>query len=107
MDMTALFFPQNNDIVVTAKFPDITTGAGITTKFWRKNDKNTPDSDPSSKSYTGTALSQGTDSIWFSQFTIPSVDNSSPGMYWWRVDAVDATNKRRTAQSGPLLVEAV
>jgi hypothetical protein len=107
MDMTSLFFKQNNDVVVTAKFPDFTSGAGITTEFWYKDNKYASDSDPSSRSYTGTVLTQGTDGLWFSNFTIPAADNAVTGAFWWRVDATDATNKRRTAQCGTLLVEAV
>ena len=107
MDMTALFFRRNNDVVVTAKFPEMTTGAGITTQFWYKDDKYISDSDPTSHVYTGTVLTQGTDGLWFTQFAIPATDNEVTGAYWWRVDAIDATNKRRTAQCGTLLVEAV
>jgi hypothetical protein len=107
MDMTTLFFPQNNDIVVTAKFPDFTTGAGIITKFWYKNNKFTADSDPTSISFTGTTLTQGTDGLWFSTFSIPAANNVMTGAFWWRVDATDSLNKRRTAQCGTLLVEAV
>jgi hypothetical protein len=106
MDMTALFFPQNNDVTVTAKFPEITTGAGISTKFWYKDNRYTADSDPSSHSYNGTALTQGTDGLWFTQFSIPSVNNSVAGAFWWRVDATDTLSKVRTANCGTLLVEA-
>jgi hypothetical protein len=106
MNMTALFFFQNNDIVVTAKFPDIIDGTGITAEFWYKNDKNTPDDDPSTIMYTS-SMSQGGDQIWYSEFTIPAADNADTGAFWWRVDAVDASDKRRTAGCGTLLVEAV
>ena len=107
MDMTALFFYQNNDIIVVAKFPDIIDGTGITTQFWYKSNKYTADTDPSTHTYTGTTLTVGTAGLWFSNFSVPAADNTIPGAYWWRVDAIDATNKRRTAQCGTLLVEAV
>ena len=106
MDMTALFFPQGNDIVVTAKFPDIIDGTGITAEFWYKDDKGTPDDDPTTMTYTSTMI-QGDDEIWYSEFTIPAADNEVTGAFWWRVDAVDAFEKRRTANCGTLLVEAV
>lgn len=106
MDMTALFFPQNNDIVVTAKFPDIIDGTGITAEFWYKYDKTTPDDDPSTSTYTS-AMSQGDDQVWYAEFPIPADDNAVAGAFWWRVDAVDSFNKRRTANCGTLLVEAV
>jgi hypothetical protein len=107
MDMTALFFHQNNDIVVIAKFPDISDGSGIVTEFWYKEDRFTLDTDPSTRTYSGTTLVLGTDGIWTSQFSIPASDNALTGAFWWRVDAIDAQNHRRTAQCGTLLVEAV
>ena len=106
MNMTALFFPQNNDIVVTAKFPEITDGTGVTTEFWYKDSKDVPDSDPTSVSYQS-VLSHGTDNVWYAQFNIPAADNEVTGAFWWRVDAIDAENRRMTANCGTLLVEAV
>ena len=41
------------------------------------------------------------------QFDIPAVDTDVTGAFWWRVDCVDVLNKRRTANCGTLLVEAV
>jgi hypothetical protein len=106
MDMTALFFAQNNDIIVTAKFPDIIDGTGITAEFWYKADKTTPDDDPSTSTYTSNMI-QGDDEIWYSQFSIPADDNAASGAFWWRVDAIDSFSQRRTAGCGTLLVEAV
>jgi hypothetical protein len=106
-DTTSLFFYQNNDIVVIAKFPDITDGTGVTTEFWYKDNKFTADTDPSSTMYVGDALTVGTDGIWFTQFHIPATHNALTGAFWWRVDAIDTQNHRRTAQCGTLLVEAV
>lgn len=106
MNMTALFFPQGNDVVVTAKFPDIVDGAGITAEFWYKDDKTTSDDDPGTLSYSA-PLVQGDDQIWYSEFDIPGTDNIDTGAFWWRVDAIDSFSKRRTAGCGTLLVEAV
>jgi hypothetical protein len=106
MNMLALFFPQNNDIVVTAKFPEITDGTGVTSEFWYKDDKTTPDSDPTSLSYQST-LVHGADNVWYAQFNIPATDTGVPGAYWWRVDAIDTSHRRMTANCGTLLVEAV
>jgi hypothetical protein len=47
MDTTSLMIPRGNDVVVTARFPEIATGTGMSSQFWYKNDKTTPDSDPS------------------------------------------------------------
>lgn len=105
MDMTALFFFQNNDIIVTAKFPEIVDGTGVTAEFWYKPDKSTPDSDPANLTYTSNVI-QGDDAVWYSQFQIPAEDNMIAGAFWWRVDAIDALSNRRTAGCGTLLVEA-
>lgn len=106
MDMTVLFFPSGNDVIVTATFPEITDGTGVTAEFWYKDNRYVPDSDPTSLSYQS-SLFQGTDGTWQSQFDIPATDNSVPGAFWWRVDAIDSLSNRRTANCGTLLVEAV
>lgn len=108
MDMTALFFPQGNDIVVTAKFPEITDGTGMTAEFWYKFSKVTPDDDPSTLVYQKN-LVLGDDGVWYSEFDISAVDNEVTGAFWWRIDCIDATGKRRTPDGacGTLLVEAV
>jgi hypothetical protein len=106
MDMTALFFDLNNDIVVTAKFPEITDGTGITAEFYYKDSQTTPDDDPDTLVYQS-GVTLGDDGVWFSTFEIPATDNDEAGAFWWRVDAVDVDNKRRTAQRGTLLVESV
>jgi hypothetical protein len=107
MDMTALFFPQNNDVTVVAKFPGVTTATGLSAKFWVKDDKTTPDSDPTTLSFPGSALTQGSDGLWFSQFLVPASDTATPGAFWWRVDLTDSLNHRTTTGGGPVLVEAV
>jgi hypothetical protein len=106
MNMLALFFPRGNDVTVTAKFPGITSGTGVSSKFWRKNSKTTSDTDPATISYTS-VLTAGTDGIWFATFKVPKADNATPGTFWWRVDAIDPLSNVTTAACGPLLVEAV
>jgi hypothetical protein len=108
MDMIALFFRQGNDIVVTARYAEISSGAGMTARFYTKPDKTTPDNDPAVTVYQSTVIADP-DNIGstLSQFNIPSADTQDTGAFWWRVDVTDALNKRRTANQGPLLVEAV
>lgn len=108
MDMTALFFPQNNDVIVTAQFPTISDGTGMQAWFWYKDDRTTPDTDPSTLSFSAPVLPDPNNvGQTMSQFDIPAADNANPGVYWWRVDVIDVNSKKRTADSGPLLVEAV
>jgi hypothetical protein len=45
MDTTALFVPLGNDITVTARFPEISDGTGMSSQFWVKPDKTTPDTE--------------------------------------------------------------
>ena len=108
MQMSALFIPQGNDIVVTAKFPTISDGTGAVAKLYTKPTRYTPDSDPEVMTYEATIDpnpdAPGTS---MSVFNVPSADTSIAGTYWWRVDAVDQLNKKRTANAGPWLVEAV
>jgi hypothetical protein len=108
MDMLALFFPRGNDMVVTARYAEISSGAGMTARFYTKPDKTTPDNDPAVTVYQSTVVADP-DNIGstLSQFNIPSTDTQDTGAFWWRVDVTDALNKRRTANQGPLLIEAV
>jgi hypothetical protein len=108
MDMLALFFPQNNDVVVTAQFPDISDGTGMSSEFYYKLSSTTPDSDPSTLVFTS-SVNADPDNVGatMAQFTIPAADNGLPAAYWWRVDVIDTFNNRRTASCGTLLVEAV
>jgi|SRR5215472_8367203 len=105
LDITVLFFPVNNDITVTAQFPEITDGTGMTAQFWYKDDRYTPDSDPSTNMYQNSIIKDNQGN-WFSTFNIPGTANKIAGSFWWRVDAVDAQSKRRTAANGPVLVQA-
>jgi hypothetical protein len=108
MDMQALFFPQNNDVVVTAQFPDISDGTGMSSEFYYKLSKTTPDDDPSTLMFTST-VDADPDNVGatMAQFPIPGTDNGSPAAYWWRVDVIDTFGNRRTTNCGPLLVESV
>jgi hypothetical protein len=108
MDMYVLFFPQGNDVVVTARFPTISDGTGQTATFYYKNDKMTPDSDPSTITYQSDVVpDDGNPGATMSQFTVPSSDTQFPGAYWWRIDVTDSFDTNRTAGCGTLLVEAV
>lgn len=108
MDQTGLVFPQGNDIVVTAQFPTISDGTGMTSEFYYKDDRTTPDTDPAVEVYSSTVIPDPSNpGATYSRFTIPAADNGVTGAFWYRVDCLDSTGKRRTANCGPLLVEAV
>lgn len=108
MDMTALFIPQGNDVIVTARFPEISDGTGINSEFWYKPDKTVPDNDPSVITYEAEVVPDPDfDGQTMSQFSIPAADNEVAGAHWWRVDLIDVGNNRRTANCGTYLVEAV
>ena len=109
MDMTSLVFPRGNDVVVTAQYgPEITTGTGMNAELYTKDNRSTPDSDPSVQLYTADVHADPDNAAQFiSTLEVPSSDTGIPGAYWWRVDIIDAFSARRTVNSGPLLVEAV
>lgn len=108
MDMVSLFFPQGNDIVVTARYAEISSGAGMTAEFYTKPDKTISDSDPSVMLYQSSVVADPDNlGATLSKFNIPSEDTQLTGAFWWRVDVIDAINNRRTANCGTLLVEAV
>jgi len=108
MDQTGLVFPRGNDVVVTARFPDISDGTGMTAEFFTKPSKTTADSDPAVNVYDSDVVSDPDNpGATISHFDIPSDDTGVAGSYWWRVDCVDLIGKRRTADCGPLMVEAV
>lgn len=108
MDGNVLVFPQNNDVVVTARFPDINDGTGSHSEFYYKDNRYKDDTDPTTQVYTA-PIENDPDypGATMSVFTIPSEDNLITGAFWWRVDCVDSLSTRRTAQCGTLLVEAV
>jgi hypothetical protein len=108
MDMTSLFIPRGNDVVVTARFPEISDGTGMSSEFWYKPDKTTPDTDPAVLSFSATIIADPDNAgATMSKYNIPSTDTAVPGSFWWRVDVIDVAAKRRTANCGTLLVEAV
>jgi hypothetical protein len=106
MDQVGLVFPRGNDIVVTARFPEISDGTGATAEFFTKDDRETPDDDAAvyQSSIVDDPDAPGST---MSVFLIPSDDTGVTGSFWWRVDAIDSMTNRRTAACGPLLVEAV
>lgn len=108
MDMTALFFKQGDDIIVTARYAEIPDGAGMSAEFYIKPDKTTPDSDPAVSMYQNDVVDDP-DNIGatMSVFDIPSEDTQLTGAFWWKVRVVDPFNNSRTANQGPLIVEAV
>jgi hypothetical protein len=108
MDMTALFFKQGDDIVVTARYAEISSGSGLTSTFYIKDDKTMPDTDPSVMTYDSNVIADPDNAgATLSQFTIPSADTQATGAWWWKVRVFDPFNHVRTANQGPLLIEAV
>lgn len=108
MDGNVLIFPRNNDVVVTARYPDISDGTGSNSVFYYKDNRYVSDDDPSTQMYQAPIVDDPDNpGATMSQFTIPADDNLITGAFWWRVDCVDSLNSRRTAQCGTLLVEAV
>lgn len=109
MDTQVLVFPQNNDVIVLAHYgPEITDSTGVTAKFYYKDNRYTPDSDPSVHTYSATLVADPDyPGQFMSTFNIPASQNGVPSTYWWKVNVTDAFNKTRTAKCGTLLVEAV
>lgn len=108
MDMLALFFKQGNDIVVTARYPEISDGTGMTATFYVKDDKTTPDDDPSVTTYESDVVGDPDNlGATLSQFDIPATDTELTGAFWWKVNVTDVALKQRTANQGPLIIEAV
>lgn len=108
MDMVALFFKRGDDIVVTARYAEISDGTGMSATFYIKDDKTTPDNDPSVLTYISDVVADP-DNIGatLSQFDVPSEDNQTTGALWWKVKVFDTFNNGRTANQGTLIVEAV
>jgi hypothetical protein len=108
MDMIALFFKQGDDIVVTARYPEIPDGTGMTATFYIKDDKTTPDTDPTVLTYDSDVVADpDSPDATLSQFSVPSADTQDTGAWWWKVRVFDPFNNVRTANQGPLLIEAV
>jgi hypothetical protein len=108
MDMVALFFKQGDDIIVTARFAEISDGTGMTATFYVKDDKTIDDTDPTVIKYDSDVITDP-DNIGatLSRFDIPSADTQTTGAWWWKVRVFDPFNNVRTANQGPLLIEAV
>jgi hypothetical protein len=108
MDMLALFFKRGDDIVVTARYPEISTGTGMTATFYIKNDKTTDDTDPSVLTYDSSVVADPDNlGATLSNFSIPSEDTQDADSLWWKVRVFDSVGNVRTANQGPLLIEAV
>lgn len=108
MDMLTLFFKQGDDVVVTARYPDIPDGSGMTATFYIKDDKTTPDTDSTVLAYDADVVEDPDNTgATLSQFDIPSEDTQGTGALWWKVKVFDPFNNGRTANQGPLLIEAV
>jgi|SRR5580765_2867936 len=108
MDMVALFFKQGDDIVVTARYAEISSGAGMTATFYIKGDKTTPDTDSSVLTYDSNIVADPDNlGSTLSHFDIPSEDTQVTGAWWWKVRVFDPFSNARTASQGPLLIEAV
>lgn len=108
MEMLALFFKQGDDIVVTARFAEIPNGTGMTATFYIKSDKMVEDTDPTVHKYDSTVVADPDNlGATLSRFTIPSEDTQVTGAWWWKVRVFDPFSNVRTANQGPLLIEAV
>lgn len=108
MDTTYLVFPQGNDIVVTARYPEISDGTGQSAFFYLKPDRYTDDDDTSVAVYeSGVIPDPDNAGQTLSRFSVPKARTQIPGSYWWRIDVVDSLSSVRTANCGPVLVEAV
>jgi hypothetical protein len=108
MEMATLFVPRGNDVVVTARFPTISDGSGSTAELYTKPNRYVLDSDPDTMVYQADIIPDDDNpGASKSIFNVPAADTSVTGYSWWRVDAVDQFNNRRTANAGPWIVEAV
>jgi hypothetical protein len=108
MDSEVLFLPQGKDVVVTARFPTISDGTGVTSELYYKDSRYTADTDPTTQVYTSQVQDDPDNpGATFAQWTIPADDNIVTGAFWYRVDCIDSLDTRRMAACGTLLVEAV
>ena len=108
MDMAALFFKRGDDVVVTARYPTISDGTGMTSTFYIKDDKMMSDTDSSVLTYDSDVIDDPDNTgATLSQFKIPSEDTQASDSLWWKVRVFDAVGNVRTANQGPLLIEAV
>jgi len=75
---------------------------GRTVQLVTKLSRDTPDTDPSFKLYSGSVQSPSTAGI--CTFAVPSSDTSQPAVTWYRVE-VTSSGKTVTAVIGPWEVE--
>lgn len=97
--------PCNSSADLSFIFTDPTTNepyslSGLTATFWRKSSRNVPDT--SATSYAASTTSTP------GEFTvsIPSTDNTIPGVGWYRLDLISAT-ETKTVKMGHLELFAV
>jgi hypothetical protein len=108
VQQSVLYFPAGNDVQVTVRYPNISSGTGSQSEFYYKADRTTSDTDLSTVVFTSPVIADPDNAgATMSQFTIDSADNAMAGAYWWRVDFVDSTGLRTTVGFGTLIVEAV
>ena len=108
LQMPNLLLQQSKDVLITARFPDMSDGTGMTSTFYIKYDRITPDTDPSVQSYSSSIINDPDNAgATMSQYIIPAADTGMTGVYWWRVDRTDATGKIKTWNYGPLIIQAV
>lgn len=108
MPLTPLFFPSGKDATVTATFPEISDGTGMTSTYWWKSSREVLDTDPSALSYQSSVTGDPSNvAQTLAQFQIPGADVANAGVYWWRVDVTDTVGHTQTAADGPMLIQAV
>jgi hypothetical protein len=80
----------------------------MTATFYIKDDKMMADTDSSVLKYDSD-VADDPDNIGatISQFKIPSEDTQAADSLWWKIRIFDSVGNVRTANQGPLLIEAV
>jgi hypothetical protein len=109
MDMQVLFLRQGNDETVEARYgPEVSDPTGVNAELYLKDDRYTPDEDPSTRVYTSDVFPDPANTAQLmSSFLVPDTDTAIAGAFWYRVDLIDSLESRKTAGCGTLLVEAV
>jgi hypothetical protein len=112
---TAIHVRQGDDVQLQATLTDPTKPlvagkqqaldlTGRTVQLVTKASRDTPDTDPSFKSYTGSISSPSTAGI--CTFAVPATDTQTPAVTWYRI-GVTSSGKTVTAVFGPWEVEPV
>lgn len=108
VQQSVLFFPAGNDVQVIVRYPNIPDGTGCQSEFYYKDDRTTPDLDPTTVIFTSLVVDDPDNAgATMSTFTIDAADNAVAGAMWWRIDFLDAADSRTTVGFGTLMVEAV